>query len=221
MKQSVPRYGSIAAAIVVLAVIGGTLAYHYGPRLLGGPPVPVTQISPALAQQVVSDPNLPTAGNPAGAMTVAEFFDYRCPACRMMQPRLESLTAKDNRVRVVFKEWPIMGGVSVTAARWALAAQWQGKYLPAHDALMALPASMNEPMMRTALAQAGIDMPRLARDLAAHERDIEAQLRQNQGDARRLGFPGTPSLVIGTATAPGALSEAQLQTLVNQANRQD
>jgi protein-disulfide isomerase len=170
-----------------------------------------------LARQLVSGSGLPTAGDPAGAITVAEFFDYRCPTCRMMQPRLEALIAQDKRVRLVFKEWPIMGGVSVTAARLTLAAQWQGKYLLAHNTLITLPLGTDEQTARSALAAAGIDMSQLARDLAAHDQDIEAQLRRNHDEARRLGFEGTPSFVIGTAAVSGAPSASQLQTLVDQA----
>src|SRR5690242_10991273 len=147
MKSTSPRRGPITAkriavAIVVLGVAGSALAYRYGSRLLGGSQVSIAQISPDLAQRLVSGPDLPAAGNPSGVITIAAFFDYRCPYCRMMQPRLEALIAKDKRVRLVFKEWPVMSGVSVTAARLALATQWQDKYLLAHNTLIALPIGL-------------------------------------------------------------------------------
>src|SRR4051794_31184797 len=124
MNRTPPRHGPItvkrvAIAIIILAVLGSPLAYRYGSRLLGGSRVSTTQISPDLAQQLVSGPGAPTVGDSSGVITVAEFFEYRCPTCRMMQPRLEALMAQDKRVPLVFKEWPVMGGVSVTAARLA------------------------------------------------------------------------------------------------------
>jgi protein-disulfide isomerase len=73
-------------------------------------------------------------GNPRGAVTVVEFFDYRCPYCRIMEPRLHELLTQDKSVRLVLKDWPIFGGVSVYAAQVAIAAGWQGKYAPVHDA---------------------------------------------------------------------------------------
>jgi protein-disulfide isomerase len=72
-------------------------------------------------------------------VTVVEFFDYRCPCCRIMEPRLHELLTEDPSVRLVLKDWPIFGGMSVYAAQVAIAAGWQGKYAPVHDALFTLP----------------------------------------------------------------------------------
>ncbi len=205
----------LLGGIVFLGMAASGLAFRYVPELLS--PAHAANVSPALLKQMVSAPDLPVAGNPVGAVTIAEFFDYRCPYCRMMQPRLQALITHDKRVRLVFKEWPIFGGVSVNAARLAIAAQWQGQYLEAHAALFTLPRGMDEPAIRAALSHAGIDMARLDRDLAAHAHDIDAQLRQNDSEAREMGFQGTPAFVIGANAAPGSLSDAQLEVLVNQA----
>lgn len=204
----------LLGGIILLGLAASGLASPYMPQLLT--PAYAANVSPILLSQMVSGPNLTVAGNPVGAATIVEFFDYRCPYW-MMQPRLRALIAKDKRVRLVFKEWPIFGGPSVDAARLALAAQWQGKYLEAHTALFDLPRSMDESSIRSALTHAGIDMERLDRDLVAHAHDIDAQLRQNNSEAREIGFQGTPGFVIEADAAPGALSKAQLETLVNQA----
>ena len=152
-----------------------------------------------------------------GPVTVAEFFDYRCPYCRIMQPTLDALVAKDRRVRLVAKEWPIFGGQSVTAARVALASQWQGKYAAVHKAFFALPRTMDEASIRQAAASVGVDMARLDRDLAARGREIDAELATVDREARALGFQGTPGFVVGTLVAPGAIPAAGLDDMVNRA----
>lgn len=152
-----------------------------------------------------------------GAVTVSEFFDYRCPYCRMMQPTLDALVAKDHRVRLVAKEWPIFGGASVTAARVALASQWQGKYAAVHQALFKLPRTMDAASIREAVAATGVDMARLDRDLVAHGREIDAELAIVDHEARALGFQGTPGFVVGTLIAPGAIPAATLDDMVNRA----
>lgn len=208
----------LLAGIVILGLAASGLAYRYTPQLLGVVNAAyAATVSPALVQRMASEPDLPITGNPVGAVTIIEFFDYRCPYCRVMQPRLQALIAKDKRVRLVFKEWPIFGGASIDAARLALAAQWQGKYLAAHEALFGLPRTMDEASIRSALTEAGVDMTRLDHDLADHARDIDAQLRRNNSEAQEIGFQGTPGFVIGAAAAPGALSEAQLEALVDKA----
>jgi len=174
--------------------------------------------SPAnLVRQMASDPGTPIGGNPAGTITMLEFFDYRCPYCRIMQPRVAALLAKDKRVRLVLKEWPIFGGISVYAARVALAAQWQGKYDAVHEALFALPRAMDEPSVRAAAAAAGVDMTRLDHDLAKRNDEISATLLQTDREARSLGLQGTPGFVVGSTLVPGAISEGDLEKLVDQA----
>ena len=174
-------------------------------------------IPDAVATSIGSDPNAPVTGNPFGPVSVSEFFDYRCPYCRAMQPTLDALVAKDRRVRLVAKEWPIFGGPSVMAARVALASQWQGKYAAVHKALFALPRTMDEASIRQAAASAGVDMARLDRDLVARGREIDAELATVDHEARALEFQGTPGFVVGTLVAPGAIPAAGLDDMVNRA----
>lgn len=159
----------------------------------------------------------PVIGNPLGRVTIVEFFDYRCPYCRIMQPRLQALLADRHDVRLVLKEWPVFGGVSVYAAKVALASAWQGKFEPVHDALFALPLPFDEAAVRAAAQKAGVDMTRLDHDLSTRGSEIDTELTANAVEAQKLGFPGTPGFVIGHETVPGALSRRDLDRLISQA----
>lgn len=205
----------------VLATLAVGLAWRMAAEAPGVvSPAAAAALSPELLRGLQDGRDTPQAGNPMGAVTIVEFFDYRCPYCRIMQPRLEALAAKDKRVRILFKDWPIFGGVSVSAARVALAAQFQGKYLAVQKALFALPRTMDEAALRDAVAGAGVDMAQLDRDLAVRSAVIDAELARTDGEARAIGFQGTPGLVLGAMAMPGALTDVELQKLVNQAAAQ-
>ncbi len=212
-----PRYG--LPIILAAGVIGLGYLMASGPRNVV-PLSPAAGPSPDLLRQIQNDPNAPVVGNEAGAVTVVEFFDYRCPYCRILQPALETLVAKDRRVRLVLKEWPIFGGASVAAARVALAAQWQGKYPAVHKALFGLPRTMDAAAIRQAALEAGADMAQLDRDLAAHRGEIDVELIRVAGEAHALGFQGTPGLVVGTMAVPGTLTATELGRLVDQAAKE-
>src|SRR6267143_7106357 len=81
----------------------------------------------ARRHEVFDDPDAPIAGNPKGNATLVEFFDYRCPYCKQVEPSLEALLTEDRQLRLVYKEFPVLGADSVTASRAALAAKKQGK----------------------------------------------------------------------------------------------
>ena len=85
---------------------------------------------------VLRDPDIPVAGNAAGDITIVEYFDYQCPYCRKVEPELRQVMHEDGKVRLVLKDWPILGPMSVTAARMALASKYQDKFAEAHDALI-------------------------------------------------------------------------------------
>lgn len=210
--------GRGAATVLVLSVLAVGVAWQMaGESTQGVSPAAAAALPPELLRQVQAGPGVAVAGNPAGSVTVVEFFDYRCPYCRLMLPRLEALAASDKRVRLVFKDWPVFGGISVNAARIALAAGWQGKYLDAHKALFALPRFMDEASLRSAMSGARIDLARLDHDLNTRGAEIDVSLARTDSEARAIGFQGTPGLVIGTMVMPGALSEGDLRKLVNQA----
>src|SRR5690349_6321359 len=86
--------------------------------------------------EIFRDPSSPVAGNPVGDVTLVEFFDYNCPYCRKVAPDIWALPGADPGLRLVYKEFAILGPTSEFAARVTLAAQRQGRYLPVHQALM-------------------------------------------------------------------------------------
>src|ERR1700722_19479177 len=114
---------------------------------------------------VLRDPDIPVAGNAAGNISIVEFFDYQCPYCRNVEPELRQVVHEDGKVRLVWKDWPILGPMSVTASRMALASRYQDKFIEAHDALMAINSTHTEDLIREALSAAGVDVDRLDRDL--------------------------------------------------------
>lgn len=93
---------------------------------------------------IENDPNAPVLGNPEGDVTVVEFFDYNCPYCRRVKPEVRALIEEDPNIRLVYREWPILGDGSVFAAKAALAARKQDKYEEFHWAMMGLEGRAEE-----------------------------------------------------------------------------
>ena len=172
---------------------------------------------PMSRDSILRDPAAPATGNPKGDLTIVEWFDYQCPYCKKMNPDLLKVVKADGHIRLVFKDWPVFGKVSVQAARLVLAAKYQGKYVQAHDALMAIRGKLSTDMIVPALTKAGVDIARAERDLATHGKAIDALLARNQQQALALGFQGTPGFVIGHYRVPGAFSAATLQAVIKDA----
>lgn len=157
----------------------------------------------------------PVIGNPAGDVTVVEFFDYRCPYCKRVADSLMSLVDGDDKVRVVFKEFPILGPESVVAAKLALAAQKQGKYREVHQAFMAHKGSFEKEALLEVAASVGADPVRLAADM--EDPAIVARFQANDALAAKLGITGTPGFIFGRTLVPGAISLEDMKKLVAEA----
>ena len=168
---------------------------------------------------VLRDPDVPVAGNVDGDITIVEYFDYQCPYCRKVAPELRQVVWDDGKVRLVLKDWPIFGDVSVTAARMALASKFQDKFLQAHEALIGLNAKLTEPRIPELLAGAGIDVDRLNRDLAANAKTIDAVIARNKDQAIAFGFRGTPAFIVGKFRVPGVLTMAQFGQVIADARK--
>jgi protein-disulfide isomerase len=125
----------------------------------------------------------------------------------------------DGKVRLVYKDWPVLGPVSIVAARMALATKYQDKYVAAHDALMGTASRLTEPRIRELLAGAGIDVDRAARDLEANGKTIDAILARNNDQALAFGFKGTPSFIVGKFRIPGALTMADFERVIADARK--
>jgi protein-disulfide isomerase len=168
---------------------------------------------------VLRDPDIPVVGNPDGDVTIVEYFDYNCPYCRKVAPELRQVVQDDGKVRLVHKDWPILGEVSVIAARMALASKYQDKYVQAHDALIGVSSKLTAPRVRELLAGAGIDLDRADRDLAANAKAIDAIIARNGDQATAFGFKGTPSYIVGKFRVPGVLTMAQFDQAIADARK--
>jgi protein-disulfide isomerase len=168
---------------------------------------------------VLRDPDIPVAGNADGDITIVEYFDYQCPYCRKIEPELRQVVQDDGKVRLIWKDWPILGPVSVVATRMALASRYQGKYIQAHEAMMAVNSKLTEPRIREVLAGAGIDIDRLNRDLATNAKAIDALLARNNDQATAFGFKGTPSFIVGKFRVPGVLTMEEFGQVIADARK--
>ncbi len=166
----------------------------------------------ARAAALFRDAADPVRGNPAGAITLVEFFDARCPYCKRMIPALNELVRRNPDVRVVLKDMPILGANSTLASRALLAAQRQGKYHEYHDAVLSLREEPTEPVLQREAEQLGLNWITMLRDMAdpAVQRRLDATLAL----ARELGVEGTPAFIIGDRLVPGAVDLAGLEALV-------
>ncbi|HEV2303369.1 MAG TPA: DsbA family protein [Stellaceae bacterium] len=168
-------------------------------------------------REIFNDPATPVGGNKHGDISLVEFFDYQCPYCKRVQPALDGLAKRDKGLRLVYKEFPILGPASVVAARAALAARLQGKYEAFHAAMMARTGHITDATVYEVAQSVGIDVERLKHDMAGPQ--IEADLKANRALARKLDITGTPAFVIGHRIIPGAVSLEDLQQSVADARK--
>lgn len=195
-----------------LTVLGGAAALAAVPGLARA------QGEPGEAA-VLRDRDNPVFGNPEGDISIVEWFDFNCPYCRKIEPELRQVVQDDGKIRLVMKDWPILGPVSVTASRTALACKYQGKYDKAHDALIGVSSRLTEPRIYELLAGAGVDVDRAKKDLAANSKAIDAMLARNNETAEGLGFRGTPSFIVGKFRVPGVLTMDQFEQVIADARK--
>jgi protein-disulfide isomerase len=169
----------------------------------------------AQRDMILNDPNAPFVGDAAASAVIVEFFDYNCPYCKRAANDVKALMAADDDVRIVYREWPILGEGSVFAARAALAARAQGKYEALHWALMEMSGRAEEASILAAARSVGLDTDQLVIDMMSDE--VSEHIATSRALAQSLGFTGTPAFVIGDALVPGAVPLAQLQSLVEDA----
>lgn len=159
----------------------------------------------ARARELRQDARSPVLGNPDGDVTVIEFFDYQCPFCKAIQPRLESLLQGDGKVRLVVKDFPILGPESVVAAKAALAAARQGRHAAFHVAMMNRKGKLEIDQIWETAKSVGLDVERLRRDLDAPE--IADTLLANFNLARAIKVTGTPGLLVEDKVLTGPSKE--------------
>jgi protein-disulfide isomerase len=170
------------------------------------------QLLKSRATDILQDPASPVGGNPKGDATLVEFFDYNCPYCRRVVPDMLKLEEADAKVRVVYKEFPILGPNSTFAAKAALAAHRQGKYIELHRALLKARGSVTKATVLKTASSLGLDIDRLQKDMV--DPAILAALERNSSLARALGINGTPAFIIDQKIVSGAIDLAAMQELV-------
>ena len=168
---------------------------------------------------VLRDPDIPVAGNADGDVSIVEWFDYNCPYCRKLEPELRQVVHDDGKVRLIWKDWPILGPTSVVATRMALASRYQDKYIQAHEAMMGVSSKLTEPRIKELLSGVGVDMDRLNRDLTTNAKAIDAIIARNTSQAEAFGFNGTPSFIVGKFRVPGILTMEEFGQVIADARK--
>lgn len=166
-----------------------------------------------LRPELDEDENAPILGNVEGDVTLIEFFDYNCPYCKSVAPDILSLIEEDRSIRLVYREWPILGEDSLFAARAALAAREQGLYEELHWALMSLRRATKQTVL-IAAEEVGLNIERLQRDMTSDK--IAQHVERSMQLAREIGLSGTPSFVLGDRVIPGAISLEEMRDLLHQ-----
>jgi protein-disulfide isomerase len=187
--------------MVVLVFVLGALPSAFA---LDTPPAAPDQVVIAHQQQLQGDPNSPVLGNPQGDAVIVEFFDYDCPYCKAVEPRLEQALAADRHAKLILKEFPILTPESLVAARAALASMRQHKYRQFHEALMAYRGPWGEDVIFSTATRVGLNLARLRRDMASPS--IDSELIANFNLARALRIFQTPGFIVGShiLTGPSA-----------------
>jgi protein-disulfide isomerase len=160
-------------------------------------------ITRAGQRAILTKPGIEMTGSLSPDVTIVEYFDYNCPYCKQIVPTFRTLIAGDKKIALVYKDWPVLGEVSVYAARCALGAHWQGKYLVAHDALLTGPRLSHNDQVDSVLRGAGVDVELLKKDLTSHSQEITALLARNDAEAHALELDGTPGILVGRQLMPG------------------
>jgi protein-disulfide isomerase len=171
----------------------------------------------AHAKALFSSPDQVTLGNPNGNVTFVEFFDYNCGYCKRAMSDMLTLLKNDSKLKVVLKEFPVLGPGSVEAARVAVAVRMQApqKYLEFHQKLLGGRGHADSARALAVAKEVGLDMARLEKDMKGPE--VQKTLQHDFKLAEALGLNGTPSYVIGDNVIVGAIGLKGLQEKINTA----
>ncbi|MEM7650842.1 MAG: DsbA family protein [Pseudomonadota bacterium] len=162
--------------------------------------------------EALANSDAPTIGNPDGDITVVEFFDYNCGYCKRALPDVQAALESDDNLKVVFKEMPILGPSSRTAALWALAAHKQDKYFEYHVALMEHKGAKDDAVFENIAKDLALDLEQMRKDIESDE--IKEELDGVLKMAREIGVSGTPAFIVGTTFIPGYIGEEGLKAAI-------
>lgn len=150
-------------------------------------------------------------GNVQGDITLVEFFDYNCGYCRRSARDKQELLAKDAKLRIVLKEFPVLGPGSIEAARVSIAARMQGdarKFQEFHFKLLATRGQADQARALAVAKEVGFDVGRLQKDLQLSE--VSATIDDAADLGNSLAINGTPTYVVGQQLVVGAIGAAGL-----------
>lgn len=162
--------------------------------------------------EIKFSPTAFVAGNPNGDVTIVEFFDYQCGYCKRSFQDLLNMVNKDKRIRLVYKEFPVLGPASTYAAKASMAAMNQDKFMEFHLALMKSKGKLTEPRIDLMAKNVGIDLKKLRKDM--DKPIMDEVLARNREFAGNLGIEGTPSFVVGDLVVPGLIPMESMKQLV-------
>lgn len=167
--------------------------------------------------ELLADPDSPSSGNANGDVVIVDFNDYQCPYCKRAHQAVKQVVAADGKVKVIYKDLPILGEPSRIAALAALAAAKQGKHLAFHDALMETSAKLDRARILEIAASVGLDVALLEKDM--DDPKFKELIDRNMALAGALGVRGTPAFVVGDQFVPGAVDAAALKQMIADARK--
>jgi protein-disulfide isomerase len=168
-------------------------------------------------QELVHDPQTPIVGDPNGDVTMVEFFDYQCPYCKADEEVVQKLLAQDKKLRIAYKDLPLLGPASVTAARAALAARLQHKYQAFRLLMMGMKGQLSDATVFVVAKAVGLDVDRLKKDMDTPA--IDQQMQANLALGKALQITGTPTFVVGSQVVEGAIDLSGMKELVADARK--
>ena len=166
-------------------------------------------------ETLTTSPHGNVFGNPKGDVTLVEFFDYNCGYCKRALADVRALMRSDPKLRVVMRDFPVLGPESVEASRVAVAVKQQlsgDKLFEFHAKLMESRGRVDGARAIAVAREMGLDMPRLQKDTAGA--DVAAALSENQGLGEKLGLTGTPAFIVGDEVISGAVGIEPLRQVI-------
>jgi protein-disulfide isomerase len=167
--------------------------------------------------QIFDDSMSPTIGNPTGSIRIAQFFDYKCSYCKAMAKTVHDITEKDSSVKIIYKEFPILGAESLLSTKAALAVSRQGAYPSFHLALMQHIGTITIEVIEKLANDLGLDTLKLRSDMESE--DVLKTIAANRQLATMLGINSTPTLVVETEVVTGLLNRASMEAVIAKAKQ--
>jgi protein-disulfide isomerase len=174
-------------------------------------------VAKARRQELYNPSEGTVIGNPKGDVTVVEFFDYNCGYCKSLYTTIAATLKDDPKIRLVLKEFPILGPSSLTAARAALAARKQNKYKELHIALLSHKGPLKDETIMDVAKEVGLDVKKLQEDMK--DQAISDILSKNHSLASDLSIDGTPALFVGNTFVAGAIDKDRLRDMIADARK--